>query len=431
MLRRGLWWGLAASLVLAGSARGGELMGLAAANVAEGITNNALSAPDGSSAVGADSFTIIHASLSATERGPLHDQGLAYTYMGTFYATHSVADAQTHSLYYYLNAAPTGQTAIRALATGAYGVTNSVNPIAATAALNPQSTVDLMFTAVPSGAITYLTGTASAVGMYRPTPQLLWQETTLATTFDPLTEGEVAHTFAISQDFRHEHQWARDAFTADLSVGYLDAAPFVTSLGFPEAEVQNLQGELLVGWRRQFSPFWNASLELGVLALDSLNRSGDASVGPAGRAIAHYQNEPAYVDLTLQHSTQLNVYLGQVFLADSAMLRAVLMLDRRERFRATAFGTAERASEIVPGGGLDKAFDLLTADVGLGYHPLSYPVLASLEYIIQDQIGYEVAGSLNPSLHRQAVMLTLTALWGTNAAWGVAGSGSSGLTSLH
>jgi hypothetical protein len=421
---------LAASLALVGSARA-EVMGLAAANVAEGFTNNALSAPDGSAAVGADAFTIIHASLSGTERGPLHDQGLSYTYLATFYATHTVADAQTHSVYYFLNAAPTATTAVRALATGAYGVTNSVNPIAATAALNPQSTTDLTLVAVPSGPITYLSGTASAVGVYRPTPQLLWQETTLATSFDPLTQGEVAHTFALSQDFRHEHQWARNAFTADLSVGYLNAAPFTTSLGVPVAEVRNVQGELLVGLRRELSPFWNGSLEIGLLALDQLQRTDGASVGPAGRAIAHYQNDPAFVDLTLQHSTQLNPYLGQVFLADSALLRAVLMLDKRERFRATAFGTAERASEIVPGSGLQKAFDLLAADFGIGYHPLSYPLLATLEYTIQDQIGYVVAGNASPSMHRQVVMLTLTALWGTNAAWGVPGSGSSGLTSLH
>src|SRR5580692_3854699 len=136
MLRQGLWAGLTVAIVTLPVAARAELVGVVAANVVEGATSNALNAPDGSPAAGADEFTTLRASLMGTYRGPRQDQSLSYVYSANIFAQHSEGDSQTHDLTYALNALPSGRTEIQALASGAYGVLTSVNPIAAAAALS-------------------------------------------------------------------------------------------------------------------------------------------------------------------------------------------------------------------------------------------------------------------------------------------------------
>jgi hypothetical protein len=129
-----------------------------------------------------------------------------------------------------------------------------------------------------------------------------------------------------------------------------------------------------------------------------------------------YQRELAFAELLAAHMPELNVYLGQTLVTDAVTLRSLLPLDRAERFRLVALGTAQRGS-VIAGGGLEPAIDLLVADVGFLYQPVTYPVMASLDYNLEDQSGHTVGTTIYPSLHRQMVMLTLTGTLGTYTPW--------------
>ena len=122
----------------------------------------------------------------------------------------------------------------------------------------------------------------------------------------------------------------------------------------------------------------------------------------------------ALAELIVSQSLQLNVYLGQPLLVDGAIGRLVIPLDRLERLNLVGAGTAQRQWTFGPP--LAAAVDLLAADVGLAFRPLTYPLVAALDYTAQEQIGHTVGMAAYPSLHRQVVMLTLTATWGTNPA---------------
>jgi len=102
--------------------------------------------------------------------------------------------------------------------------------------------------------------------------------------------------------------------------------------------------------------------------------------------------------------------------SDAITLRSLLPLDRAERFRLVAFGTAQRGS-VITGGGLEPAIDLLAADVGFLFQPVGVPLMASFDYNLEDQTGHTVGTTIFPSLHRQMVMVTLTATWGTYTPW--------------
>src|SRR5215831_11153570 len=84
------------ALVAAAASARAEISGLVAANVVEGATSNALLAPDGSPAVGADSFTTVRASAAGRFQGRLQGQTLAYTYAATLFVDHPEGNSQSH-----------------------------------------------------------------------------------------------------------------------------------------------------------------------------------------------------------------------------------------------------------------------------------------------------------------------------------------------
>jgi hypothetical protein len=432
MLRPGPWVvGVTAAMAMLPAFAHAQVTGLVSANVVEGATSNALNAPDGP-AVEADEFTTLRASLAGNYRGPRQDQTLSYIFAANIFAQHSEGDSRTHELTWAMNALPTGRTEIQAQASGTYGALTSVNPLAAATALNPPAVATGQLAATPSGPVTFVAAAATATGTFRPQPSLLWRETTTFSDFDPI-HGDIAHSFGLVQDFRREHQWARDTFTLDLSAGYLHSDGFTASTGAVLPRIETATGQLLAGWRRDVTPDFSFALEGGALFLASLVND-NTSVGPAGRAIARYQYELALAELTLAHSPELNVSLGQSLVSDAATLRALLPLDKKQRFRVVALGTAQRSS-VLSTNGLDAAIDLLAVDAGITFQPIGYPFLASLDYVAQDQTGHTVATAAGssqvfPSLHRQMVMLTLTASWGSSASWATP-SGPSGAASVH
>jgi hypothetical protein len=390
-----------------GSARG-ELVGEAVATVTAGATDNPLLVQDGV-AKSADEFTTIRASLRGHDLGARAEQLLSYTYAATFYADTKDANGQVHDLLWTLIATPTARTDLRARVGATYGRLNSINP------LNAQNIPMAGFAPVPTGPVTYVGGNASLNGIYRPTGVTTWSELTNVTTFVPVS-GDAGKSVVVLQNGHYDRLWGRNALTLDLTGSYLDASPFTFANGagqLPGNQTLQLQG--LVGWRHEFSPAAYVAASAGVLLVDMRQPAALLTAEPVAFGTAHYQTETVLAELIVTQSSQLNVYLGQPLLVDGAVGRLVLPLDRLQRFHVVGLGTAER--EWTFGPPLTAAIDLLAADVGLAFAPLTYPFVAAVDYAVQDQIGHRVDMATSyPSLHRQIVMMTLTATWGTNPA---------------
>jgi hypothetical protein len=404
--------GAAALALLAGPAARAEVAAQAVANLTGGATNNPLLAQEGSAGIGLDEFTIVRASLQGQLLGRRVNQLLAYTYSGTFYANTTEANNQAHQLLWSLEATPTGRTEVKAQAAATYGHLNSINPLAAAGALNPQAVVGTGFVPLPSEAVTYVGGTAQATGSYRPTGNMLWSEVTSVNTFVPI-EGETGFSLALLQSGHYERERARNALLVDLMLSYLDASTLTPTvagaLPLQPSPMFEVQGT--AGWRRDLTPYFFYALNAGVLLIDATN-GNQLSVLPVGQGTIHYQSETVLAELQVSQSSQMNVYLGQTFVIAGASARTVVPIDRLQRFRLVGVGNANHQWAIVSGG-LDSAMDLLAADVGIAYQPLQQPYLASLDYSVQQQFGYTVGNTMYPSLHRQAVMLTLTGTWAT------------------
>lgn len=399
----------ALAVLAAGTARA-AVDAVAAAYVTAGATSNPLLLPD-TVPVNWDEFTTVRASLRGKYTGQRAEHLLSYTYAGTFYANDTGADNQVHELTWLLTATPTGRTDLRAGAGLTYGYLSSINPLAATGALNMQTVAGAAFVAVPTGPVTYFGANANVNGIYRPNGVMTWSELTTVTSFVPIT-GDAGRSLALMQNGHFERLWGRNGLTLDLMGTYFKSQPFTianSAAMLPGSETLQLQA--LVGWRHEFSPELYVGTSAGALLVDAL-AVNQFTVEPVAFATLHYQTPIALAEVVLTQSSQLNVYLGQPLLVDSALARLVFPLDRLQRFRLVGVGTAQREWTIAPN--VDAAVDLLAGDVGLAFTPLAQPFYASLDYTFQEQVGHTVGTTLYPSLHRQIVMLTLTATWGTD-----------------
>jgi hypothetical protein len=400
--------GAALLLALSGSARA-QLLGQVAANVSGGATDNALLAPDSAPAmIASDAFTMVRASVQAGYDGRRSEQTLGYAYTGTFYADHPQADGQNHDVGWRLHAAPTGRTDLRAQADASYSYLNSVNPLAATGTVNPQDVTSTNFVALPSGAASFYGLTGGATGAYAPNARFLWTEYT--TVNEVLrSSGDISDSFSFYQGFGMQRARGRNALTLNLLFNYLDASGFMAADGTVVPPTEKGGVEVLGGWRHDFSASLVGNAAVGVLVTDSF-LTGDYSLAPVGEVRVRYQKGFALAEAALEQTSQIDPYLGQFLLTDMLSGRAFLALDRLERFHFVGYGSAQHAS-ILSGTSLTTAINLLIGDVGFSYRPLRYPLVASLDYNVEDQVGYLAGGTLFPSLHRQMVLLTLTGIW--------------------
>jgi hypothetical protein len=394
-----------------------QLDGTAVANVAAGATNNPLSVPDGGGFPKTDDeFTLIRAGVHGRYAGPRSQQNLSYTYAGTFYVQTTAANTNTHDLLWNLLASPTARTEIQAQVDGTYGRLNSLNPIATLGAMNAQNIATAGFATLPTGAVTYASATASLSGIYRPTAVKNWSELTTFTDFIPIS-GPASRSFVVTQSGHFDRSWGRDALTLDVLGSYFDSSPTPTTpdnTGLQLPGTRSLDVQALAGWRHEFSPAAFVAASGGVVLVDTPGSGGTLSVEPVVSGTAHYQTKVALAELIVSQSLQLNVYLGQPLLVDGAIGRLVIPLDRLERLNLVGVGTAQRDWTFGPP--VAVAVDLLAANVGLAFVPLTYPIVAAIDYTAEEQLGHQVNTSTYPSLHRQVVMLTLTATWGTNPA---------------
>lgn len=399
--------GGALALMGAGSARA-QMDAAVIAHVTAGATSNPLLAPD-TVAVAWDEFTTVRASARGHSRGRRTEQLLSYTYAGTFFANTTVANGQVHQLAWVLTATPTGRTELHATAEGIYGTLNSINPLAAVSATSMQNVAGAGFFSVPTGAVTYVGANGNVNGTYRPDGHSAWSEATNVAAFVPIS-GDAGRSVAVVESGHHERLWGRNALTLDLMGSYFKSQPF-TLLGAPFPGNEMVQIQAMAGWRRDFSAALVLSTSAGVMVMDTV-AGNQLSVLPVAFATLHYQTPSVLAEVTVSQSSQLNVYLGQSLLVDGVVARAVLPIDRLQRFKLIGLGTAAREWTVVPS--FQRATDLLAADVGLTFTPLQRPFYASLDYLVQDQIGQTVGMTVYPTLHRQMVMLTLTATWGTD-----------------
>lgn len=403
--------GAALLLALSGSARA-QLTEQAAAYVSAGVTNNALFAPDPApylpNNVFPDAFTIVRASVQAAYAARRSEQLLVYAYSGTFYAEHPEGDGQNHDLGWRLHATPTGRTELRAQADALYAYLNSANPLAASGAVNPQSVMVPNAVAVPPGPASFYGLSAGATGTYQPDARYLWSESTNVNEV-LRASGDLPDSFTALQSFGMQRIWGRSAFTLNFLLSYLDSSALKAADGTMLAANNAGGAELMAGWRHDFSASVSGSAAAGVLVSDVFT-TGEYSVQPVGEARVHYQHGFALAEAALEQTSQIDPYIGQFLLTDMLSARAYLALDRLERFHFVGYGSAQHAS-VISGESLSTAFNLLVGDVGFAYQPLRVPLVASIDYNIQDQIGHPVDAIPFSSLHRQAVLFTLTGIW--------------------
>jgi hypothetical protein len=400
-------WG-AALLALPAAAQA-QMVGQLFANASEGATNNVFRAPDSDPMlIASDTFTSVRGGLQAGYTGRKSDQTLAYSYAGTFYATHSGADVQSHDLGWRFHVSPTGKSDLRTLADVTYSHLSTVNPLAASGAVNPQAVAGATALPVASGPASYLGLSAGTVGSYQPDGGHAWSEYTTVSQIFPESDN-LAQSFSVVQDVRFERSRGRNALTLDLLVNFLDASALTPPMGMAAPAHQTGGVQFLAGWKHDFSAYTVGTAGVGALATHAF-ASSDTSVQPVGQASLNYQRGFAMANVSVAQTAQINPFLGQYLLTDVLSAGAYLALDRLERFHFVGFGSAQHGS-VLHGESLSKAVDLLTGDVGLSYRPLQYAIVVSLDYNIEEQVGYQVAGTSFPSLHRQSGLLTVTGVW--------------------
>jgi hypothetical protein len=390
----------------------------ASASVAAGVTDNALSAPSNTVQAdnGADQFTFIRVGGRAfrVTRGLQHD--LAYTFGTRLYAEHPRANSLSHALGWTSAVALSRATELRLQATVNYARINSANPLAIDSSGMPVggSPTDGGATTVSGadGPVSYLAGSARETLTIRPTAGRLGIQSLGVSAFVPLATTDVSAIVA-QHLLRGEVTRGRDTRTGELTLGLTWNPSATDSLGQQVVPTNRfLFGQVLVGGRRELSPAWSASAEVGGMSAFRVE-GGPIVVGPAWRAVLRYRRDFGQASLELARNPQPNVFLGEALVADRVSLRLAVPLDRRQRFFLLGLGSYQNGrlvTEPSVRGPFQDGLAVRAASGALAFRPQDVPVAVSLDYSFFDQEGRVATATARgvAPITRQAVMLVVT-----------------------
>jgi hypothetical protein len=213
--------------------------------------------------------------------------------------------------------------------------------------------------------------------------------------------------------FTGRRRWNSHDFGGDLSVNYFANLEFddpnaVTTGGRHLSEHQLLL-TLTGSWDYELAQFWSTGLSLGaIVALNAKDLQG--LLHPTGNAALRWRRDNANVELTVGHDIRPNIFVGQLFIIESANLRGEYPLWRGLGVLSVSASGGYEYSTVLDliGGEIGEAIHAINADVALNWRYTDNLTIA-LRYQFTSQAGDGTAAtSTVPSFYRNAVMLSFT-----------------------
>ena len=375
-----------------------------------GATDNAFGLSESQSAPTWEEFATagLAAQLQVNEARSTHH--LTYDIARTWYRDTTLANNTAHAAFWISTFDLSGKTTL------SLGATASLFSYSAIVGVDPAlgNPTGVPIGTVPTTVLIY-SGTESLT--YVRNGREKYVESFTALRFDPLTTGAtLPTTTSLTASGRADRQVGVNGWSLTLTGSdyIIDSMTLTPPSAFVAGSV--LTAEALVGWRRDISANSSVEVSAGPLAFYSIDVHSLA-IGPAVTASASYRHLPWYASLTVSQQPTVNIYLGQALLADSAIARVALPLDKRESLTVVGIAGYTYARSISGSQHFlfaPRAYDLFVLDAGIAYHFQRAPLFASADYSVNTQRGSLSDGISTPSTLRRIISLSV----GGDLSWG-------------
>jgi hypothetical protein len=369
-----------------------------------GLTDNATAAPTGSGAVHSGAFTTLTAIGRIHKLTLRSDNSVGLRIGNTFYLYGGGPTALTLELAGVSALTLGASWQLRLAASTTYGQTSS------------PSRVDLSSgvpTVLPSAANPYLSGSASAEGLFEASPRTRLVQALRFSGVDYLNRGSppqnsigvpaVQYSFVLGAMLRFERDIGDNLLVGEGDVA-ASVAPGREASGVPGLADQVWLTELVAGWRRDFGLEWSGEIKAGALGIfDDL---GTHFIEPAVIGTVGYRQLYWFATLTASQQAAPNVFIAAATLNDQALARFALPIGRSGRYYALGYGSYTYA-RLVDSSGIHQGYQLWTGGGSLTARSTQYPIWGSIDYTISSQEGNFASGGTIPTLERQQVMLTI------------------------
>jgi hypothetical protein len=284
--------------------------------------------------------------------------------------------------------------------------------------LNPLDPTVVTPQAAVAGSTLYLGTGVSQDLAYEPTPREGYLETLSVTQLrylESVRNGvavDLPTTTFVGLGLIGFREMGLNRFSLELNVGDSIRESSAGQASNPNVDGHTFLGRLLAGWRRELSPVWTTSLQVGPSVLFRLDGSG--VLAPAFVGSLDYKRLPWYASLTALQSPAPNLFLGQATISDQVIARLALPLTRSERLFVGGYGGYVYARIASAQQDTVRVYDQIFGGLSLTGRIPKMPLVVALSYLVLSQRGSATPGTAVPDLARQVVFLTLRGEF----AWG-------------
>jgi hypothetical protein len=284
--------------------------------------------------------------------------------------------------------------------------------------LNPLDPTVVTPQAAVAGSTLYLGTGVSQDLAYEPTPREGYLETLSVTQLrylESVRDGvavDLPTTTFIGLGLVGFREMGLNRYSLELNVGDSFRESNSGQSSNPNVDGHTFLARLLAGWRRELSPVWTTSLQVGPSVIFRLDGSG--VLAPAFVGSIDYKRLPWYASLTALQSPAPNLFLGQATISDQVIARLALPLTRSERLFVGGYAGYVYARIASAQQDTVRVYDQIFGGLSLTARIPKLPLVVALSYLALSQRGSMTPGTAVPDLARQVVFLTLRGEF----AWG-------------
>lgn len=258
-----------------------------------------------------------------------------------------------------------------------------------------------------SGDGTFWSLDAGETAHYSLTPELRLSQGLGARTFtNQLATGD-AGGYQLGGSLGGDRGWKHSAVAVTAQTAYV-----VLDQGVATARTQN--SSLVVSYRRDFTPRWNAVADAGATWIASLD-DAPSTIQPTAGVLVGYLPNWGNAGLQLRRTMTPNLYIAENTINDLASINATLPLPwlrgDAPAPRLTLAGAAGVArSRVIEGDTTTSSIDIVNADVALTYAPRGDLAL-SLRAQHLRQLPGDSSGAAAPAYAYDRTTVVLSAVW--------------------
>jgi hypothetical protein len=350
----------------------------------------------------ADFFFELRPGLILSSGAPRFVSRLEYFFQADLFARESEANSYSNTINWQGFYLPSPRSELLFSVLGQQGRLNTFN------LTEPSSSSPVTVLPAAAASTNFAQVSSSEVLLYHlPQAWNVTQSLVGRAWFD-LQPGLLPNVYEIVGDASATHRWKIDSLGVALRLDfvYYDQVRDAKTNAVIAAPLSQLLNQLLLRYRRDWTPFWNTELAAGIVEANNLGSASINIVQPSGLAALRYNHRRGTGELMYQHMVQPNAVAASTFALDEVALRGTLPFPEKSHlyFSTTLAYQHARQIDFATGLTLSRA-DIFVVDGTLRWQPRQ-EVGVYARFSFFDQVGHPDDGpTAQLSIRREVIML--------------------------